>query len=66
MEVADSLPAFNQFAPVGLSFDVYMTEDLLREDVLIRSLSVSDPDGDEVSISLGVEILISMVMDYPV
>ena len=53
IEVADSLPAFNQFEPVGTSFDVYMTEDLFQENVLVRTLDVSDPDGDEVSISLG-------------
>ena len=32
LKVADALPAFNQFAPTGTSFDVFMTQDLLRDD----------------------------------
>ena len=53
LEIANALPAYNQFAPTGESFDVYMNNELLSEDALINTLSVSDGDGDEISISLG-------------
>ena len=53
LEIANALPAYNQFAPTGESFDVYMNNELLSEDALINTLSVTDGDGDEISISLG-------------
>ena len=52
IEIANNLPVTGQFPPAGVGFSAYLEEEDIIEGLVIKSLEISDPDGENVSAEL--------------